>query len=879
MLDGLWSDLRYRLRAVFRRDTVERELDDELRFHLDQEAEKYIAHGMSRDDALRRARLAFGGVDRFKEESRDARGTRLLEDVMADVAFTVRTLVKRPAFTIVAVLTLMLGIGANTAIFSVVSAVLLRPLPYHDPARLVMVWGVQGSDAMQGVTYPDYLDWRARNHVFEDIGVFRGQSVNLTGEEQPDRMIGSFISASFFRLLGASAERGRLFSDAETAVGTAQPVAVISDEAWRTRFGSDPKVLGRTLVLNGQPFTVVGITRRDYEEPLGTPDVWLPIAYYPNAGGLQRGTRGMLALARLAPGVGLARAQAEMDAIERRLAEEYPETNAGSGVRLAPLRDELVGPARAPLYTLLGAVGVVLLIACANVANLQLARAAARRREISVRAALGAARARLVRQLLTESVLLAVIGGAAGIALGWLGVRALAPVVSDVGLPLVGAVSLDGTVLAFAVGLTMVTGVIFGLVPALHASRVDLAHALGERVGSGGRSRMAARDALVVAQMALCIVLLVGAGLLTRSLVSLQHVDAGFDPARLLTMELRLPPTKYRDDASITRMFDAMIARIRAVPGVRAAALVRAVPMSGNADGAVYEIEGRPAPDPARAAETQLNTVSPGYFATMRIPILRGRDFTERDRDGAMRVVIVNDRMAAREWPGESPIGKRIRAVGTDAWLTVVGVVGSTKHFALDDRPAEQAYIPYMQAPQIFTSVVARTAGDPMALGAAVRGAIWRVDRDQPVWKIRSMELLMRRSLRQRRVVMALTGTFAAVALLLAAVGIYGVVSYLVTRRTQEVGIRMALGARATDVRRMVVWQGLRVVGAAVLLGVAVALVASRLITSQLYGVSAADPVTFVAAPLVLVLVALAALYLPARRASRVDPVVALRAE
>ena len=809
-----------------------------------------------------------------REESMDA--------LRQDLRFALRTLRARPAFTIIAVLTLALGIGATTAIFSVVNAVLLRPLPWPDAKRLVLVWGTRGEDRQVGVVYVDYLDWQKQSRSFDALAVMRGQSVNLTGGDRPERIIGSFITANMFATLGATPAQGRFFTDAETRVGTKQAVAIISDDFWHSHFGGRADVLGRTLVLNGLPFSIVGVTRPETTAPLGTPDVWMPIGYYPNAGDLElRGRPGVLVVGKLKAGIGVERAQADLAAVAHRLAGEYPATNAGIGVNVQPLVEQIVGPVRTPILVMLGAVGIVLLIACANVANLQLARAAARRRELSVRTALGAGRSRLVRQLLTESLVLSMAGGALGIAIARWGVSLLASQLAAT-VPLNGPVGLDAFVLLFAIAVTLGAGVLFGSAPAWQYSRADMHDALTVR-GDGGVSRAARsvlRNALIGAQIALSVVLLVSAGLLTRSLAALSRVDPGFDADHVLTLQFRLPAAKYRTEAQISTMFARALEEMRAVPGVQDAALVRAAPLNGNGETYPYFLPRHPVADVSKAPTAQLNIVSADYFATMHIPRLVGRDFTVDDRGGAPPVVIVNEQLARRAWPNESPIGKTIRVGGSDTpWATVVGVVGTVKHFRLSEDPLDQAYMPYQQRPLIFTEVVVRTVGEPAAIANAIRAAVWRVDRDQPVWRVRTMNRVLDEARGGPRLTVWLMTGFAILALVLAAIGVYGVMSYAVARRTREVGVRMALGARRHQVLAMVLRDGMRTTVLALCIGLVIAGLATRLLASQLFGVSATDPLTFTAVPVLLGLVALAACYLPARRASRVDPIVALRAD
>jgi putative ABC transport system permease protein len=805
-----------------------------------------------------------------------------MDALRQDLRFAVRTLRARPAFTLVAVLTLALGIGATTAIFSVVNAVLLRPLPWPQPDRLVLIWGTRGPVRQNGVVFLDYLDWQKQSRSFDALGVIRGQSVNLTGGDQPERITGSFVTANVFGMIGATPAQGRLFTAQETEVATKQPVAVITDDCWRTRFGARPDMIGRTLVLNGVPFTVVGITQPDVSAPLGTPDVWMPIGYYPNKGDLElRGRPGVLVLGRLKANITAERAQADLDAVSRRLSSEYPATNAGVGANVTSLADQIVGPVRTPMLIVLGAVGIVLLIACANVANLQLARAASRRRELSVRTALGAGRSRLVRQLLTESLVLSIAGGALGVALAKWGVIALAAQLAA-SVPVHGDISLDAAVLLFAVAVTLGAGVLFGSAPAWQYSRADVHDALTVRVGAAGPhgGRFGMRSTLVAAQIALSVVLLVSAGLLTRSLVALSRVEPGFDPSHTLTLQFRLPNAKYKTESMIADMFTRTLDEIRHVPGVENAALVRATPLNGNGESYPYFVADKPIGDPQSAPTAQMNIVSPGYFSTLHIRRLSGRDFTVDDRAGAAPVVIVNDQLARRAWPNESALGKRIRLGGDDAkWATIVGVVGTTKHFRLSEDPLDQAYVPYPQRPLIFTEAVVRATGDAASVSNAVRAAIWRVDRDQPVWGVRTLDRVLDTARGGPKLTVGLMAAFAALALVLAAIGVYGVMSYAVARRTQEVGIRMALGARRSQVLRMVLREGMGAIVVALIVGLATAAAATRLLSSQLFGVSAVDPLTFATVPMLLTIVALAACYLPARRASRVDPIVALRAD
>jgi putative ABC transport system permease protein len=804
--------------------------------------------------------------------------THPMDTLRQDVAYGVRTLLRRPGFAAVAILTLALGIGATTAIYSVVDAVLLRPLPWPSGDRLVFISETRDGVNQGGVSYIDYLDWRANSRTLEEMSIIRGQSVNLTGGDAPDRVIGTFTNASTFRLLGASAQVGRLFTDAETIAGAAPPVAIISDGFWRSHFGGRRDAVGQTLVLNGTPCTVIGVLRPGTQVPFGAPDVWLPIGHYSNKGDLTiRGRPGVWVLARLKRDASLGNAQADLRGIASRLAEEYPPTNAGVSTQIDPLKEQLVGSSRAQILMVLGAVGIVLLIACANVANLQLARAASRRRELSVRSALGAGRARLIRQMITENLLLSIAGGATGLLIAYAGTRWLASVVPNF-VQFSNPIGLDVSVLAFAAIVTIATGFIFGLPSAWRASRVRLQDALTLRTSgaSGGRLQ---RSVLIPAQMALCVVLLITAGLLTRSLVALSSVQPGFDPDQVLTMQFRLPPAKYDTEDKIATMFTRSLEELRAVPGVKSAALVRATPLNGNGQTVPYQIAE--SADPAHLPQAQFNIVSSGYFSTMRIPLVAGRDFTANDRTGSVAVVVVNAQLAKKIAPAGSALGARVKiATGPGSiWATVIGVVGNAKHFQVSEEQLDQLYASYLQSPLIFTEVVVRSAGDPSAIANAARAAIWRVDRDQPVWRVRPLVQSIQAQLGPRGFILRLLATFAILAVVLAMIGIYGVTSYAVAGRTQEMGIRMALGARATEVVTLIVRESMTTIAVAILVGLGAAYGVTRLIQSQLFGISATDPAIYAIVPVLLAAVAALACWVPARRASRVDPVATLKAD
>jgi putative ABC transport system permease protein len=803
-------------------------------------------------------------------------GGTLVETLGRDLRFALRACRQRPGFTLVIILTLALGLGANTAIFSVVKAVLLAPLPYPEPDRLAFVWGRSASGSEEGVSFPDFLELRENNRTFSGLALLRSQSVNLTGGDSPERVTGTFTTASLFEtVLAAKAASGRTFTADETEAGSPAPVAVISHGLWQRRFGADPATVGRTLTLNGIIFKVIGVLPRHFElmlvGGLWSTDVFLPLPYYPNRGGLTRDDRSLYALGRLSPGTSVEKADADLGVVMRRLASELPATNASLGVHVVPLREVVVGDARPSLLVLQGAVGLVLLIACANVANLLLARATDRRREIALRAALGADRGRLLRQLLTESVLLAVLGGALGTALGLWGVKSLVAFAPE-GLPVSTPIAVDRSVLVLSALLSLVTGVILGLVPALSALRGDLGASLkeGGRNVTGGGRRL--REMLVVSEMALSLVMLIGAGLLVQSLRKMQTLDPGFRQDHVLTLSFRLPPTRYAEGEPVAAFFREAIAGIRAVPGVESAALVRAVPLSGNYGTTGYEVEGRGESTPGKEPQAASNIVTPDYFATLGIPIRQGRDFTDHDDASSPLVAIVNETMAGLEWPGQEAVGRRLRLQGTKGWSTVVGVVGDVKHRRLSEPHQAQVYTAHYQDPKIFACVVARTSSDPKAFAESIRKAIWAVDKDQPVWSVLPLDAVLARTFAPTRFLLLLLGAFAVLALVLASVGIYGVLSYAVAQRRPEIGIRMALGARAFQVVRLVVGQGMTLVLAALVLGLGMAFFLSRLLRTMLFGVGPGDPPTFAACAVLLGAVAFCACWLPARRASRVDP-------
>jgi len=822
----------------------------------------------------------------------ERKGGIRMESFTQDLRFGARMLLKNPGFTLIAVLTLALGIGVNTAIFSVVNGVLLRPLPYYEPERLVMVWAdwpIQ--QAQLGVTdYPvtvaDFVDWRNQNQVFEDMAAIFGFSMNLTGGGEPESVDGMMASASLFPLLGARLTVGRAFLPGEDRAG-ADRVVVLSHGLWRRRYGADPKIIGQKITLHDKAYTVIGVTAPDFQFPkrgevptefrVATKvDLYLPFSFTPAEMNDRRIGR-LAVIARLKPGVSVEQASAGMKAIAHRLNEQYPQTNTDKGVRLAPLHQQAVGKARTALLVLLGAVGFVLLIACANVANLLLARAAGRQKEMVIRAALGASRWRVVRQLLDESLLLAISGGAVGLLLAWRLVELLLLIAPD-NLPRAQDIRLDIRVAGFTLAVSLLTGIVFGLLPALQASKINFSEALnvGAR-DAAGLLRRRLRGILVAGEVALAFVLLIGAGLLIRSFVRLTEVDPGFDPRGVLMMDIKPTPAKYTNP-QVTAFYQQTLERVRALPSVEAAAMVDPVPLSGLILSNSFSIEGRPSPT-EETFNSPLRIISPDFFKTFRVPLIKGRLLAESDGANAPPVVVVNESLARIYFANEDPLGERITFNGDTRAREIVGVVGDVKHSALDEEAKAEIYLPMAQDQKRHMSLAVRASGDPMQMVAAVRGQVWAGDKDLPIFNIRTMEQLMAKSVAPRRFNLLLLGVFALVGLALAAVGLYGVISYTVTQRTREIGVRMAMGAQRADVLRLVVGEGMKLALIGAFLGLCGALALTRLLKTLLFGVSATDPLTFIAIAAALIIVALLACWIPAQRATKVDPLTALRHE
>ena len=798
-----------------------------------------------------------------------------MEALWQDLRYGIRMLFKHPGFTAIAVVTLALGIGANTAIFSVVNAVVLRPLPFEDPERIIRMWGKFSQGDHASTSPPDFLDYRAQNSTFEEFAAMMSSSYNLTGDAEPERIIAADVTTNFFRALGVKPVQGRAFSPEEEQLGLSR-VAMISEGLWRRRFGGVLPITGKTLTLDGRSYTVVGVAS-NAARLLEDTEVWVPLTFDHPMMKVRR-FHFLRTIGRLKPGVSLQQAQADLDAVAMGLERQYPDSNKTWRLRLVPLREELLGDIRTGLYVLLGAVAFVLLIACANIANLLLARAAGRQKEIAIRSALGARPMRLIRQLLTESIVLSTAGGAVGLLLAVWGTALLVKMTPDT-IARVNEIGVDNRVLGFTLLLSLLSGVIFGLVPAFQTSRPDLTESLKE----GGKGTVAGmgnnrtHSFLVVTEIALALVLLVGAGLLVQSFRRLQDVDPGFDAANTLTMRLFLPESKYGEPGRPRAFLSQVLERVAALPGVKAVGTTTHLPMRGGGD-TYFKIEGRPFEDPNQQVTALNPGISYDYLNAQGIRLLKGRPFTEQETKEPIKTVIINEAFARTYFPGEDPLRERLVIdMGESLTCEIIGVTRDIKQFSLQSESAPTMYLPSIEVGR--ASLVVRTAGDPLAITSAVRAAVQSVEKDQPIANVLSMEQILSSSVAEPRFRTLLLSVFAALALVLAGVGIYGVMSYAVARRTHEIGIRMALGARSGDTLKLVVGQGMTLALIGVAVGLAAAFALTRLLSSLLFGVSATDPLTFAVIALLLTSVATVACYIPARRATRVDQMVALRYE
>jgi predicted permease len=894
------GEIRARLANLVISPTREVEIADELAQHLEDDYEQALSRGLSPEEAQRGVLENLDASDSLACELKRVerrvpqnpvpmgtqRRSNMIGDLGHDVRYGLRMLAKNPAFTAIAVLALALGIGANSAIFSVVNAILLRPLPYKSPDQLVVIW-----ENATHLGFPkdtpspaNFLDWRQQSTLFEGMAAFAERSFNLTGVGEPERLDGRRVSANLFAMLGVKPIVGRTFVPQEDQPGT--KVVLLNEGLWKRRFGGDPAVVGRAVNLNGEPYTVVGVLPQTVRLPTSgnwRDQVWVPLAF-PSEEAASRGAHYLEVIARMKPGMTLPKAQAEMDTIAARLAQQYPDFNARRGAVVTRLHEEIVGKMKSPLLILLGAVAFVLLIACANVANLLLARAAVRQKEIALRLALGANRARLTKQLLVESVLLSLVGGLVGLGAAYFGLNVLTRFIPrDVAQA--DTITIDAKVLLFTLAVAVVTGLIFGLAPATQASHFNLNETLkegGRDSGAGIRGKRL-RNSLVIAEVATSFILLVGAGLLINSFVHLRTLDPGFRADHLLTLNVDLSEVKYPDTQRRTAFFEEVTRRVQTLPGVQSVAVAGNLPFTYNGDSTSIAVEGIPDPPIDQWPDVIYRTIGPGYLATMGIPLVRGRDFNDQDTLDTTPVVVISEKTAKHYWSNEEPIGKRLKTGATTSnipWRTVIGVVKDVRQNDFIAEPKMQMYFSYRQVKDLVANaLVVRTLADPLSLATSVRNTIWAVDKDQPVANIDAMEHIVAGAVARQRFSMLLLAIFAGLALVLAAVGIYGVMSYSVAQQTREIGIRIALGAQRGDVLRMTVKEGLKLVGVGLLIGLISAFVLTRVMVSLLFGISATDPVTFGIICVVLLIVAALASYIPALRAATVDPMVALRAQ
>jgi putative ABC transport system permease protein len=872
-----------RLLSLLRRGRYEREMEEEMRFHLEMQIEQNRAAGMRAEEASYTARRQFGNQTWLKEVSRDMWSLNSIETLLQDLRYGARMLLKNPGFTLIATLTLALGIGANTAIFSVVNAVLLRPLPYQNPTDLVLIRSLNKTDGaqFQSISYPDFQDWKTQNSVFADLATFRPHGFSLAVENDLEQINAAMVSANFFALLGVNAHRGRTFLPAEEAQAGGG-VAILSYAQWQNRFGGDEKLIGRQIKLSDELYTVIGILPPDFKFPfqLEQAEIWTTNAHFPSEF-KTRGARNFQALARLKPGVSLASAQTEMAGIAARLEQDNPGTNRNLSVALVGMRDLLTKDIRATLWLLLGTVGFVLFIACANVANLFLARALARQKELAVRTALGASRWRIVRQLLTESLLLSLTGGALGVLLAAWGVPLLLTL-SPPNLPRINAVGLNAQVLWFTFVVAVMTGVFFGLAPAWKVARPS-APDLNASLKEGGRRSASAggkwlRSALVIGEIAIALLLLIGAGLLINSFIRLNHAELGFNPDNALIARLNLPARSSADRIAFVRRVQD---EIKSLPGAQSASFASSLPFDGKLTSS-FLIKGRDLPEKAEPPMAGLIFVMPDYFAAMGMRILQGRAFTEADDSRGAGAVIVNEAFARQYFPQSNPLGQHVSRFANltpDApkEYEIVGIVNDVRGSALDQDPEPEIFVPNLQAPQSFGTLMIRTEREALNLATPVRQRIRSLDAAQTVPRMNTIEHLIADSILPQRFNLLLLSIFAIVGLLLTVAGIYGLMSYHVTSGVHEIGIRIAVGAQGRDVLRLVIGQGMKLALIGIALGVGAALALTRLLRTMLFGVSPADPVTFLAIVLLLMLVAFLACWFPARRATKVDPMVALR--
>jgi len=883
-----------RLRGMLKRDRLDHDLDDELRSHIEMRAADNLAAGMSSEQANYEAQKRFGNTALLKEDTREVDVIAWLDETARDFLHALRMLRRSPGFTVVAVLTLAFGIGANTAIFSVINSVLLRPLPYHDPDKLVMVWesNSQHANLHNTVSPPNFLDWQSRNTVFSSMSFIFDERDNLTGNGDPEEVVVQLVSTNFFSLLGVNPLLGPGFTSENGQPGH-NNVVILSYGLWKERFAGDPAIVGKSVLLNGHPQTVVGVAPQDFNWFIkdgsltgAKPQMWSPFVFPQAFHDHKQIGRFMTVAARLQSGVTTSQAQTQMSAIAARLEQEDPDFDGHWGVNVVSLRDQISGDLRPALLILFGAVAFVLLIACANVSSLLLARAASREREMAIRTAIGASRWRIARQLLMESLLLALIGGGIGVALAVWGTNALLAA-SPKNLLDLRYVSMDLRVLTFTVAATLLAGLLFGFLPSCISAHSRISETLkeGGRGSSSASRRSFARNAFVVAQLGLALVLLCGSGLLIRSFVRLIGVDPGFDTGRMLTFKIALPGSKYSADQLCITFFQQLLARISAVPGVRSASMESFPPLTGLGAATGVHLLSQPSLALSDLPVANVRVVGPDYFGTMSIPLRAGRFFNAQELAQEKHVTIINQAFADKYLHGVNPLGQKAviymksYAEAVNQPSEVIGVVGDVHQIGLDTAPEPTVYWPHAELVMSAMTILVRTSNDPLALLSTIRNQLQQLDPELPMAAVVTMDQLLADSLSRPRFTMFLLGIFAVVALVLAAVGIYGLIAYSVTQRTQELGIRIALGAQRRDVLRLVLAQGTRLTLLGVAIGVLAALALSRLLGTLLFGVSATDPLTFAGVAGLLAVVALLACFIPARRAIRVDPVVALRNE
>ncbi len=885
-LSNLWRNL-------FRRDRVEQELDDELRTYLELLTEAKVKQGFDHEEARRQASIELGGVEQVKEKVRDIRMGHHIETLWQDLRFGTRMLGKKPGFTFITILTLALGIGANTAIFSVVHGVLLKPLPYSDPDQLVAIYESSKKSPRMAAAYPNYLDWHARQSSFTELSARMPAGGVLTGGE-PERVTGRLVSASFFRALGVQPQVGRAFTEEEDRPG-GERVIVLGHSLWQHRFGGDESLIGKAIEYNAEKWTVVGVMPAGFDfygQNNLNNQFFIPLGHLTNQEYMHdRRSHPVMVIGRLKPGVTLDQAQAEMQAISAQLGEQFPSSNAGNVAQVRRLSDDYVGEVRPALLMISVAVALVLLIACANVTNLTLARAMGRQKEIAVRVALGAPRGRVIRQLLTEGLLLSMIAAVIGVLLAFWG-NSLLLMTNPDGIPRLEEIGIDLTVLGFTTLVTVLSALLCGLAPALRSVKVEMNDVLkeGGRRSGGGAGGQRLRNTLVISEVALCMVLLLGAGLLLKSFRQLMQVEAGFDARNVLTLRLRLPDAKYREAPQAVTFLNEVTRRVASLPGVNSVSIATGFPLGRGGENS-YWLEGEPEPQkPEQWAPALTQSVSETYNTTLGITLLAGRDFTAQDAADSIPVVVVDDMFVERHSPGSEPVdmlGKRLRFGGKDEpWRVIVGVVRQVRHYGLEEEGRPGVYRPWMQMNPKWLAdysramdLIVKGSVEPGGLVGAIKKEVQAVDKDQPLANIATLEDLLSRSVAPRRFSLQLLELFALIALVLSAAGLYGVIAYSVAQRTHEIGIRMALGASRGDVLRMVIGQGIKLVAIGVCIGVIAALALTQWIESLLFRVSATDPATFTAIPVLLIAVGLLACYIPARRATKVDPLIALRYE